>query len=193
MNGFLDAIDLSENVSRGIAAVRGLRGLPALIAAAALGMICVALAPLVWYFDIDATIYATDTAVNIIVPTLPPEWASAAALVALGLSLLPTLIELFGARFAMAGIRVAAGMVYFFSAFDALTDWPRVAEFCSAYRQHFDGLGLLAVPAFVLFRALFLFMATFGFELAIIVFAVCAFACMLQSGARTARAPAAAE
>jgi hypothetical protein len=184
MNAFLDAIDLSENISRGVAAVRGLRGLSALITAAALGLICVALAPLCWYFDIDATLAATDTAVSIVVPTLPGEWASAASLVALGLTLMPTLIELFGARFAMAGIRVAAGLVYFFSAFDALTDYPRVAAFCEAYRAWFEGLGVLAGIAFFVFRALFLFLATFGFELLFVVFAVCAFACLAQAGRR---------
>lgn len=183
MNAFLDSIDLSENIQRGLAAVRGVRGMAAFVMAVALSLICVALGPLVWYFDIDATIYATDIAVNVIVPTLPMEWAQASMLVALGLSMLPTLIELFGARFAMIGIRVAAALVYFFSAFDALTDWPRVAQFCEAYRSQFDGLGLFAGLAFLAFRLLFLFLATFGFELLFVVFAVCALACLVNSGA----------
>lgn len=182
MNAFLDSIDLSANIQRGLEAVRGVRGTAAFVLCIALTMICVALAPMVWYFDIDATIYATDIAVNVIVPTLPMEWAAASAWVALGLSMLPTLVELFGARFAMIGIRVAAGLVYFFSVFDAITDWPRVAEFCQAYRDQFDGLGLLAGLAFLLFRGLFLFLATFGFELLFVVFAVCAFACLFNSG-----------
>lgn len=187
MNGFLDAIDLSENIARGLAAIRGIRGLPALILGAALALICVALTPLVWYFDIDATMGATDAAVSVILPTIPYEYASLAALVALGLTLLPTLVELFGARFAAVGIRVAAGLVYFFSVFDAITDWPRVHEFMEAYRPVFDEMGLIGAPVFWGVRALFLFMATFGFELLLIVFAVCALALIIGSGAKSGR------
>lgn len=182
MNAFLDAIDLSTNIERGLTAVRGLRGLGALILAGALTLICIALAPLIWYFDLDATLYATEIAQQVVVPSLPPEWAQAAGLVALGLTLMPTLVELFGSRFAQVGIRVAAALVYLFSVFDAFTDWPRVEEFCNAYQRYFDGLGVFAGPAFVAFRALFLFLATFGFELLFIVFAVCAFVLLLNSG-----------
>lgn len=186
MNGFLDAIDLSSNLERGLAAIRGIRGLSALILSIALALICVALAPLIWFFDISATLSATDTAVSIILPTIPYEYVSAASLVALGLTLMPTLVELFGARFAVVGIRVAAGLVYFFSVFDAITDWPRVHEFMGVYRASFDGLGWFAGIAFWIVRALFLFMATFGFELLFIVFAVCALALVISSGMKPA-------
>ena len=186
MNAFLDAIDLSSNLERGLAAIRGIRGLPALILGIALALICVALAPLIFYFDIGSTLSATDVAVNTIIPTIPYEYASAASLVALGLTMLPTLVELFGSRFAVVGIRVAAGLVYFFSVFDAITDWPRVHEFMEAYRASFDGLGWFAGIAFWVVRALFLFMATFGFELLFVVFAVCALALVISSGMKPA-------
>lgn len=182
MNWFLDAIDLSENIKRGLAAVRGITGLNALILASALTLMCVALAPLIWFFDLDATLYATSIAQQVVIPSLPGEWAQAAGLIALGLTLLPTLVELFGSKFAQVGIRVAAGMVYLFSIFDAFTDWPRVEEFCNAYSSYFDGLGMFAGIAFVAFRALFLFLATFGFELLFLVFAVCALALFINSG-----------
>lgn len=185
MNAFLDSIDLSENIARGLAAIRGIRGLPALILGIALSLICVALAPLIWYFDIDSTLRATDVAVNTIVPTIPYEYVATASLVALGLTLMPTLVEMFGARFAAVGIRVAAGLVYFFSVFDAITDWPRVHEFMEAYRVSFDGLGWFAGIAFWVVRALFLFMATFGFELLFVVFAVCALALVISSGMKS--------
>lgn len=184
MKAFLDSIDLSTNISRGLMAIRGIVGLNALILAGALSLICVALAPMIWYFDLDATLYATDVATSVILPSLPYEWASAAGFIALALTLLPTLVELFGARFAQVGIRVAAGLVYLFSVFDAVTDWPRVAEFCAAYRDYFDGLGLAAGLAFWAFRALFLFLATFGFELLFVVFAVCALALFVNSAQR---------
>jgi hypothetical protein len=189
MNAFLDSIDLSSNLERGLAAIRGIRGLPALILGIALALICVALAPLIFYFDIGSTLSATDVAVSTILPTIPYEYASAASLVALGLTMLPTLVELFGSRFAVVGIRVAAGLVYFFSVFDAITDWPRVSEFMDAYRASFDGLGWFAGIAFWVVRALFLFMATFGFELLFVVFAVCAFALVISSGMKSVTVP----
>lgn len=193
MNWFLDAIDLSANIERGLTAVRGIRGLPALILGGALTLICVALLPLVWYFDIDATLMASDAALGVIMPSLPYEVASMAALVTLGLTLLPTLVELFGARFAAVGIRVASALVYLFSAFDMLTDWPRVVEFCAAFRDRFDGMGMAAGLGFWLFRLLFLFLASFGFELLLVVFAVCALALLLggMSGNRAATRQAA--
>lgn len=188
MNWFLDSIDLSANLERGLNAVRGITGLAALILGGALTLICVALLPLVWYFDIDATLMASDAALNTIMPSLPIEVAGMAAFITLGLTLMPTMIELFGARFAAVGIRVAAALVYLFSAFDMLTDWPRVVEFCATFRERFDGMGPLAGVGFWLFRLLFLFLASFGFELLLIVFGVCALALLLNGMARPARA-----
>lgn len=196
MNWFLDSIDLSANIERGLAAIRGMRGLGALILAVALTLVCIALAPLIWYFDLDATLYATEIAQQVVLPSLPGEWAQAAGWLALGLTILPTLVELFGSKFAQVGIRVAAALVYLFSVFDAVTDWPRVEEFCNAYARYFDGLGLFAGPAFFAFRALFLFLATFGFEVVFVVFAVCALALYANSGrgrGKTGTAAASAE
>lgn len=189
MNGFLDAIDLSANLERGLRAIRGIIGLPALVLGLALALICVGLSPLIWFFDLDATLQATEQARQFVLPTLPAALADSVALIALALTLLPTFVELFGARFATVGIRVAAGLVYFFSAFDALTDWPRVQQFMEAYRSWFDGLGFFATPAFWVVRGLFLFMATFGFEVIFVVFAVCAMVLLINS--RRAPAPSA--
>lgn len=180
MNWFLDSIDLSANIERGLAAVRNIRGLTALILGGALTLICFALLPLTWYFDIDATMMASDQALNTIMPTMPYEVMGMVTFIILGLTLMPTLVELFGPRFAAVGIRVAAALVYLFSAFDMLTDWPRVVEFCEAFRERFDGLGPLAGLGFWLFRLLFLFLASFGFELLLVVFAVCALALLLN-------------
>lgn len=186
MNWFLDSIDLSANIQRGLNAIRGVVGLPALVLGGALTLICVALLPLVWYFDIDATLMASDGALAVILPSMPAEVVSLTALVVLGLTLLPTLIELFGARFAAVGIRVAAVLVYFFSAFDMLTDWPRVIDFCETFRWRFDGLGIAAGLAFWAFRLLFLFLASFGFEMLLIVFAVCAVVLLVNARQRPA-------
>lgn len=174
MQWFLDAIDLSENIKRALNAVRNIRGLSALVTALAFIAICVGLAPLIWYFDVEATIESTDAAVTYILPTLPERVAASVGLVTLALTLLPTLIELFGARFAAAGITFASALVYGFSLFDAVTDWDRTEQFCEIYRRDFDQAGLLGQLLFYVFRIVWLFLATFGFELLFIVFAVTA-------------------
>lgn len=181
MNAFFDAIDLSTNLERGLRAVRPVTGLPALILAIALSLICAALVPLVWYFDIGATVDWTASAIDTILPTLPAQLAELATLFVLAITVLPTLVELFGSRFALIGIRVAAGLVYAFSLFDAVTDWPRASAFVDAYAGAFARLGLLATPALWLARILFLFLASFGFELLLIIFAICAMALFLNS------------
>ena len=181
MNWFFDSIDLSTNLERGLRAVRSIYGLPALILAIALGGICAGLIPLVWYFDIGATVDWSEQAVTTVLPTLPASLVEGAALFALALSLMPTLVELFGSRFALVGIRVAAGLVYAFSLFDAVTDYPRVNAFIEAYRPAFEQLGLFTIPALWLAKVLFLFLASFGFEMLLVVFAVCALALLLNS------------
>lgn len=181
MNAFLDAIDLSTNLQRAFNAIKHIRGLAAFVLCIAMAMICVALAPAIWYFDVGATLDYTSVATTALIPTIPAEYSAGITYFVLCLTLLPTLIELFGSRLASAGIRVAAGLVYFFSAFDAITDWPRVKVFMDLYRDGFDGLGLLATPAFMIVRALLLFMASFGFELMFIILAMCALVLFINS------------
>ena len=184
MNWFFDSIDLSANIQRGLTAVRGVIGLPAYILGGALTLICVGLLPLVWFFDIDATLTAADSGINFIASSLPAQAAGAMSLVVLSLTLMPTLIELFGSRFAMANIRLAAALVYLFSAFDMITDWPRVRDFTASYQFAFNDLGFFATPVFFVFRLFFLFMASFGFEMLLVVFAVCALVLFINGGKR---------
>jgi hypothetical protein len=178
---FFDAIDLSENLKRGLSAVRTITGLPALILAFALSALCIGLAPLIWYFDVGATLDWTNIAVRHLAPTIPAQLAAYSSVFVLILTLMPTLVELFATRFALVGIRVAAGLVYAFSLFDAVTDWPRVVAFMDAYRGAFDGLGIFAGLAFFVVRLLWLFLASFGFEVLFVVFAVCTLALLLNS------------
>lgn len=172
MRWFLEAIDLSENLRKGLDAARGMRGLSALVSGVVLLAICFGLAPLIWYFDIGATVDATDHAIEYIIPTLPADWAAGAAVFVLVLTLLPTLVELFTARFAAAGIAFASWLVYVFCLFDAVTDWERTRDFCETFRNDFWGIPWVGAPLFYAFRIFWLGMATFGFELLFVVFAV---------------------
>jgi hypothetical protein len=170
--GFWAAIDISENIQRGLGAIKGIKGLNALILLLALGAINYGLFWLVLFFDVGATLEWTERAAFIIAPTVPPEFGQYTSYLILSITLLPTLIELFAARFAAAGLHIAAGLVFAFSLFDAVTDWPRVVLFMDAYREAFNALGVLSWPAFQITRLLWLFMATFGFEALFVVFLV---------------------
>ena len=181
MNSFWGYIDLSDNLQRALSSIRGIRGINALLLAAALGFISYGLFWLVWYFDIGATLDWTSQAIAVIAPSIPPGMAPYAGALVLAITLLPTLIELFTARFARDGIVVASGLVFAFSLFDMITDWPRVVVFFDAYAGAFARLGILRWPAFYIIRLLWLFMASFGFELLFILFAVTALALLLQT------------
>jgi hypothetical protein len=182
---FWEALDLSDNLARALNAVRGVTGIPALILAAALAAICYAMAPLVWYFDIGATYDWTANASQLLLRELSvaanggeaeqlATYAAYAAYAVTLLTLLPTLVELFAARFAQAGITFAAWLVFTFCVFDMVTDYPRVAEFTSAYQTAFDTLPLgLGFVVFWVLRIGLLIMASFGFEVLFVIFFVC--------------------
>lgn len=183
---FWDAIDVSENIARGLTAVRGVRGLNAIVLALALGIINYGLFWLILTFDIGATLEWTDEAAKSVdralgSSTIPLEVASAAGYVVLALTLLPTLVELFGARFAKVGIAFASGLVFAFSLFDMITDWPRVAEFFDSFRGAAEEAGIIGWALFYVLRIGWLFMASFGFEALFIIFSVCILALLLQS------------
>jgi hypothetical protein len=172
---------LSENLERALGVVRGLTGLPALVLACALTVVCIGLAPLVWYLDLDSTLQWTDTIITIVVPTIPAEFAAWVSVISLALTLLPSAIELFTARFAVR-IPAAASLVYTFSLIDMVTDYPRVRTLLAGYQPAFESLGLLATPAYWLAHPLLLFLASFGFELLLIVFSVTALVLFINAG-----------
>lgn len=180
MNTFWNWIDISDNLQKSLASVRGIKGLNALILATALGFVSYGLFWLVWYFDLGATMDWSQQAINVIAPSIPANMAPYAGALVVALTLLPSLVESFTARFAREGIVVSAGLIYAFSLFDMITDWPRVVTFMDAYAGAFERLGILRWPVFYVTRLLWLFMASFGFELLFVVFSVTAAALLLN-------------
>jgi hypothetical protein len=175
MQQFFSWIDLSDNLSRALAAVRGIHGPGAYVLATALALITYFLAMLAWYFDIGATWDWAQPAVTTLSQYIPgefnPQVVTGVSALLLLVTVAPTLIELFTARFAVT-IPAAAALVFSLCLFDAVTDYPRVAEFLQAYKAQgvFDSLGILALPVYAIAHPLLLFMASFGFELLTIVF-----------------------
>lgn len=182
MKWFFDAIDISNNINRGISAVRGYPPVLCYLTAACLGIICWALVTPIWYFDIEATMVWTDrAAAGILPPAHNTDWAPFFAGFVLSLTMLPTLIELVAVRFARANITPAAALVYTFSVFDMITDWPRVIAFVDLYQDALDKYGVFAPVVEWIFRILLLFMASFGFEAVFVVFATVAVFLLYQA------------
>jgi hypothetical protein len=200
MRFFLESIDLSDNIQRSLSAVRGLPTVPAYLLAGALLVICAYLAPLIWYFDLDATLDWVEPGAQVVVSEITnasqgSQGTAAATMdqaaqdtmvrwgawLILGITVVPSIIELFTVKFALGGIRWAQVLIYGVSAFDLVTDWPRVVEFCSQYRDSFDALGLLAPVVFWLLQFMFLLLASFGFEVLFIVFLVTAVALIVST------------
>jgi hypothetical protein len=162
--GFLNLIDLSLNIQRGIQAIRGVTGGVAAMMAVGLTILACGLAPLVWYFDLSATLDYADPLIRELSPTLPPTLVAFSSFVILAVTLLPTVVELLLPRIG-AKVQAAALLVFVFSGVDAVTDWPRVVTTMAVYRGGFEPWGL---PGLVLWYALYpllLLFSTFLFEL----------------------------
>jgi hypothetical protein len=182
MTWFFKAIDLTENLQRALSAIQGIRGTGAMVLAAALLLICCGLAPLAWYLDIDATLSWVEPTTEEIMPTLPENVMPYLSTLVLTITLLPSLIELFTARFA-AQIPAAGALVFCFALFDAVTDYPRVAALLAQYESAYATLWIFGVPLYWLSHPLLLFMASFGFELLLIVFSVTAIMLLMNARA----------
>jgi hypothetical protein len=180
MEAFFDAIDVSTNIDRGLKVVRNVQGLSAFIMMVVLFGLCYILAPWIWFFDLDSTVVWTEMAMKQVEPTLPKQVASVLGTAVLGVTLLPTLVEMFTSRFASAGIKMAGILVYGFSLFDMITDRPRVWAFIDGFEGAFEGLGLLEWPVSMAVKILFLFLASFGFEALFVVFGVAGIYCLSQ-------------
>lgn len=169
---FWDTIDVAENSKRGLQAVKGINGYAALLMLIPFSFLIIAFGLLSWYFDLSATSEWTQHAVKEIWKTIPESAATFIGWTVVCIIILPTLVELFMARFAITGIKFAAIIVFCVSLFDMVTDWPRVVQFTDGYKEAFDQLGFLSVPVFFAVRLLWLFLASFAFESLFLVFCV---------------------
>lgn len=179
MNWLFELMDLPENLQRALDIAKPIRGLSALIMAGVLFFLCWLMWPALWYFDVESTAVWTEKAITAMGNTmangaipLMDTYSTNAGWFVTGFTFLPTLIELFTARFAQGGIKVASALVIFFSTFDLVTDWPRVSEFIDALDVN-GMIGLaLKVPLLIL--------ASFGFQSLFIIFLVTGVALLMQ-------------
>jgi hypothetical protein len=130
---FLGWLDLSENLERAFKAVRGTTGRSAMISGIAFLAIASICGGLAYYFDLESTydwLAEARRAVESSYGLVSPQWA---VMVGTLVSLFPTLLELFGARLARAGITFIEWLVYAFIVFDFITDLERSALFVQTY------------------------------------------------------------
>lgn len=179
MDWLFELMDLPDNLQKALGIVRPIRGVSAAVFAVVLFFLCWLMWPWLYYFDIESTaiwteraLMALQTALNSGVMPGAATYATYAGWFVTGATFLPTLIELFTARFAQGGLKVASALVIFFSTFDLVTDWPRVSEFV-------DTLGVEPLIGLALKLPL-LILASFGFQSLFIIFLVCGFVLILQ-------------
>jgi hypothetical protein len=162
--GFLNLIDLSLNIQRGMQAIRGVTGGVAAMMAVGLTVLACGLAPLVWYFDLSATMDYAGPLITQLAPTLPARVVAFSSFVVLAVTLLPTIVELLLPRIG-ASVQAAAFLVFGFSAIDAITDWPRVVTVMAAYRGGFEPWGVPGLLLWYVLHPVLLLFSTFLFEL----------------------------
>jgi hypothetical protein len=173
---FWDAIDISSNLSRAkkymITEID--TGLFSWVYIAAFIILGIGAGIFTWYFDLDSTLNATANFRSMVIEGIPGaemEWSIYLAIV---LTIMPTLMELFTAMFVKAKIAIVQVATISLCVFDAVTDMPRVASFLGGYQKYFDNIlpgwpdpieFIVGRIVYAVVYAIWLFMATFGFEL----------------------------
>jgi hypothetical protein len=181
LNDLLAALDISDQIGRGLTLVRRIDNpVGCFVLVAILVAINALLWPWIWYFDVDATREFGEAHARMIqdmpVPVPVPDPALAGILLAGGL-LLPTLIEMGAPVLGRCGISIAAWLFWICVAVDAYTDFPRVAAFLEPYAP--DG-GWWQLPFFFIARMVLLFFATLGLEFWFAVTSVLALALLFR-------------
>jgi hypothetical protein len=181
LNTLLAALDISEQIDRGLVLVRSIANpVTCLILAGVLAAINALLWPWIWFLDIDATREFGQVHAQMIrdmpvpVPTPDPQLAG---LLLMGGLLLPTLAEMGAPVLGRFGINAAAWFFWICVSLDAYTDYPRVADLLAPYAP--DG-GWWQVPFFFVARMILLFFATLGLEFYFAVTSVIVLALLLR-------------
>jgi hypothetical protein len=161
-------MDLSTNIQRAMVAIRGVSGGVAALMAVGLTILALGLLPLVWYFDVSATYDYADPLIQQIAPTLPERTVAYIAFIAVTLTALPTIIELLLPRIG-ATVPSVAFLVFFFTAIDGVTDWPRVKTTMQAYYPAFAEWGVAGIGLWYMVHVPFLLFATLLLELVLVL------------------------
>ena len=183
MEKFFEAIDISEQLTRGLRAVRTVpAGVPSLLLAGMLSAINIFLWPLIWYLDLDSTREFGAAVGDVIAASGAPLPAPVLGWVLLGSLLVFTLLELATPLLARHGVSVAAWLGWLALLIDAYTDYPRVATLMEPrYGEFTAQAGDVFGPLlFMIARIVVLFFATIGLELWFAVTCILAVALLIK-------------
>jgi VanZ family protein len=183
MERFFEAIDISEQLTRGLRAVRTVpAGVPSLLLAGMLSAINVFLWPLIWYLDLDSTREFGAALGAVIAASGAPLPAPVLGWILLGSLLVFTLLELATPLLARHGVSVAAWLGWLALLIDAYTDYPRVAALMEPrYGEFTTQAGDIFGPLlFMIARIVVLFFATIGLELWLAVTCILAVALLIK-------------
>jgi len=172
-DGILSALDLSDNLRRAVDWARGVRGVPAVVAAICFFIMAYVFGALAYRYDLVPTWRFIQPIANDVLST-GAEWLT---LFALFLTLLPTLIELATVGLVQRDIKTLQWMVYFFIFFDLVTDYKEAVALVETWRR--SGLfaplpDALEGAAAVMAKIGWTFAASFAFEFLTILCAVTA-------------------
>lgn len=168
---FWDLIDVSDNLKRAERAARQVdNGVPSLINLAAMIVLMIVSAALAWKFDFESTLIGLSTLQSIVLEGLPSSLVKFSGALVLCITIAPTVIELFTSAYAKYDVKILQIYVIAFTGFDLITDIPRAKAFTDQLQAHFTQLGMLSGIGYWTFFLFWLFLATIGFELGLVLF-----------------------
>jgi hypothetical protein len=170
-DGLLNALDLSDNLKRAADWARGVRGLPAGVAAVCFFAMAYVFGALAWRYDLVPTWRFMQPIAADVLAT-GADWLT---FFVVFLTLLPTLIEIATAKLAQRDIPMLRWMVYFFIFFDLVTDYAEAFALVEVWQRGglFSPLpGALQGAAVVLAKIGWTFAASFAFEFLAVLFGI---------------------
>lgn len=167
---FWDLIDISDNMRRcETAARRHNNGLTAWANFVAMLVLTIVAFALAWKFDFESTLIGMSSLKDTVLEGLPSSVLKFSYFIILALTVAPTVVEMFTGAFAKADVKIMQVYVVAFTIFDLITDIPRVTMFVNQNQSSIDLLGPLSGIGYWIFFMLWLFLATIGFELGLVL------------------------
>lgn len=167
---FWDMIDISDNMRRvEMAARKHNNGLTAWANFGAMLVMTVVALALAWKFDFESTLIGMSSLQDTVLEGLPSSVLKFSYFIILALTIAPTIVELFTGAFARADVKIMQVYVIAFTIFDLITDIPRVTMFINQHQSSVDLLGVFSGIGYWIFFILWLFLATIGFELGLVL------------------------
>lgn len=179
LEAFWKTVDISDNLSLTTKAVKSI---PYGWQSGAFALVCFAatfgFGWMAWTFDLHSSWAAMAKVREMLVASL--AGLAVATYIGAMLTYMPTLLEMFGARFARFNIIIVQIAVVGLSIFDLFTDLPEVQQLMNHAWPFFSQGGILGYVSWYLLFALWWFLSSYGWELLTCIFAWAAVGCTIR-------------